>query len=628
MNTRISLSDNAFKTLRARYLRRDASGHIIEQPEELFARVANCIASAHRAYGEDDNDIARWAHEFAELMSRGILLPNSPTMMNAGVANGMLSACFVLPVGDSIDEIFESVKQAALIQKAGGGTGFSFDRLRPTGDFISSSGGKTSGPISFWRVFSEATRAIQQGANRRGANMGMMSIEHPDILKFITAKAHGNAFENFNISIKIPRAFMDRLRTDHRSAHVVVNPRTGRHYNLPRSLDIASYELGDLSPNGELPATDVLSVGDVWSMIVHDAWATGEPGLCFIDRVNDDNPTPHLGRIEATNPCGEQPLLDWEACNLASINVAKFVSEGRLDEQALARVIRAGVVMLDDVVDVNNYVVNSIDSISRGNRKIGLGFMGLADAMMLMRIRYDSDKGLRFASRLGSLLREHAIAASEELAHARGTFPNWGQSRWDTLENRPMRNAAVTTIAPTGTLSIIAGCSGGIEPPFSLAFYRHILGGQEMLEVNGPFEQYARTHELWSDELIEQLARGKSLREMDNIPDEAKELFITAFDVSPEWHVRMQAEFQKHVDGAISKTINLPQSASSADVESAFNLAYDLGCKGVTVYRDRCRLHQPMTLEQAQAICPQCRLPVAAVEGCARCPYCGCPLCG
>ncbi|NLW87452.1 MAG: adenosylcobalamin-dependent ribonucleoside-diphosphate reductase [Planctomycetes bacterium] len=621
------INDNALRTLKARYLRRDSSGKIIETPREMFARVALHIASAHRAY-EDESSVARYADEFEHVMSAGILLPNSPTLMNAGLPNGMLSACFVLPVGDSIDEIFESVKDAAMIQKAGGGTGFSFDRLRPTGDYISSSGGKTSGPISFWRVFSEATRAIQQGANRRGANMGMMSVEHPDILKFITSKARAGEFENFNISIKIPRRFMESLRSNPDGPHVVINPRTGAGFHLPRSLDVPSYELADLAPAGNAPKSPVLTVQDVWRMIVNDAWATGEPGLCFIDRVNEDNPTPHLGAIEATNPCGEQPLLDWEACNLASIDVAKFVQGGGLDEQALARTIRLGVVMLDDVIDVNNYVVAEIDRVCRGNRKIGLGYMGVADAMMELGVKYDSDEGLAFADRLGALLKENALAAGEELAKVRGSFPNWSGSTWDTHHGRAMRNAALTTIAPTGTLSILAGCSGGIEPPFALAFYRHILGGQEMLEVNAPFAKYARANGIWNDELIDKLSAGRSLREIPGISDDAKRLFVTAFDVSFEWHVRMQAAFQKHVDGAISKTINLPQWASPADVESAFNLAYDLGCKGVTVYRDQCRMGQPMALEQARALCPQCRRPVAAPAGCARCPYCGCPLCG
>ena len=659
-----ALSENAIATLRARYLVRDADGRVVETPEQLFRRVAECVAAAEGRYGLSRGEVAAVAEEFFGLMSRGEFLPNSPTLMNAGRSMGVLSACFVLPVPDSVEEIFESVKCTALIQKAGGGTGFSFDRLRPAGDMISTSGGQTSGPISFWRVFCEATRAIQQGAFRRGANMGMMSIEHPDILKFITAKNDPAAFENFNISVKVTDAFMDGLRAEPDAPHVVVNPRTGRKYWLPRSLKVASYILSDLpaalpgrrdsavaplgaaklsavplGPQAETSGEsegkarlDVYTRRQIWDMIVHNAWATGEPGLCFIDRVNADNPTPALGRIEATNPCGEQPLLDYEACNLGSIDLAKCLRGGpggacALDEEAFRRRIRIGVRMLDDIIDVNHYVAPPIEERCRGNRKIGLGIMGLADALFELRIQYDSDEGVAFGRRVAKILAEEATAASEELARRRGSFPNWKGSVWES-RGQPMRNAAITTVAPTGTLSILAGCTGGIEPAFALAFYRHILEGRELLEVNGPFRRYAVAKGFWSEELAGKLAGGAHLRDLRAGDREACGLFVTSHEIAPAWHVRMQAAFQESIDGAISKTINLPASAGVGDVEAVYRLAYELKCKGGTVYRDGCRERQPMSLVGGQTFCPQCRRPLAGAPACSRCPHCGTLLCG
>ena len=622
------LSPNAIRTLHARYLWKNDFGKVVETPAELMDRVSRTVAMAERQYLADPVEIDRLADQFYDVMARGLFLPNSPTLMNAGRSLGVLSACFVLPIGDSIDEIFESVKHTAQIQRAGGGTGFSFDRLRPTGDTIASSGGRTSGPISFWRVFSEATRAIQQGAFRRGANMGMMSIEHPDILKFAAAKSDVREFENFNISIKIPDQFMLDLRTHGDQPHVVINPRTHRRYILPRNLNIARYSLLDLPAADTLPGQmSLYTRRDVWNLIVIGAHATGEPGLCFIDRVNASNPTPNIARIEATNPCGEQPLLDYEACNLGSIDLAKFVRSGHLDESALRETIRLAVRFLDDVIDVNNYIIPEIAEICRGNRKIGLGVMGLADAMFELGIKYDCQAGLDFGSRVAKLFTEEAFAASEQLARQRGSFPNWQGSIWDCRQ-RPMRNAAVTTVAPTGTLSILAGCSGGIEPVFALAFYRHILDGQELLEVNGPFERYAKAHGFWSRELALGLAGGRPLGDFRDVDEAARELFVTAHDIAPEYHLRMQAAFQQYVDGAISKTINLPQSASVADVDRVYQLAFDLGLKGVTVYRDRCRQGQPMTTQQAQAgICPQCHGLINDQDGCSRCPTCGAALC-
>ncbi len=480
------LTDNALRTLQSRYLMKDVDGNVTETPGQLFARVARCVAAAEQRY-EGTAAVEEMTARFYAAMAEEKFLPNSPTLMNAGRRLGMLSACFVLPIHDSVEDIFEAVKQAAIVQKAGGGTGFSFDRLRPTGDYVASSGGRTSGPISFWRVFCQATRAIQQGAFRRGANMGMMSIDHPDILKFITAKNSPGEFENFNISVKIPNKFMEMLRSSGSAPHVVINPRTGAEYYLPKTLDIARYELGDLIPIRDAAPAGVYGRASLWNMIVAGAWATGEPGVCFIDRVNADNPTPKLGAIEATNPCGEQPLLNYEACNLGSIDLSKFVVEGRLDELAFRQMVRLAVRFLDDVIDVNDYVIPQVAELCRGNRKIGLGLMGLADALFLLGIKYDSDDGVAFGRRVAGLLAEEAFAASEALAEQRGTFPNWPDSVWAN-RGRKMRHAAVTTIAPTGTLSILAGCSGGIEPVFALAFYRHVLG-QKLIEVNAPFKQ-------------------------------------------------------------------------------------------------------------------------------------------
>ncbi len=614
MDEKHTLSENALLTLRTRYLIRNERGEVIERPRQMFRRVARFVAGAEARYG---GDVEAAANEFHTAMARGIFLPNSPTLMNAGRSLGVLSACFVLPIDDSVEGIFESVKHTAQIQKAGGGTGFSFDRLRPTGDYIAGSGGRTSGPISFWRVFAEATRAIQQGAFRRGANMGMMSARHPDILKFITAKSDPSAFENFNISVKVANDFMESLRRTGDAPHIVVNPRTGDRYYLPRRLNVAEYTLADL-----IPATDgagereVYTLRDIWRLIVEGAWDTGEPGVCFIDRVNADNPTPHLGRIEATNPCGEQPLLDYEACNLGSVDVSKFIRDGRLDRRAFAGAVHTGVRFLDDVIDVNNYIIPEIESVCRANRKIGLGLMGLADAMFELGIPYDSDEALDFARRVAKLLTDEAFAAGERLARERGSFPNWLDSRWQTAGDRPMRNAAVTCIAPTGTLSIIAGCTGGIEPAYALAYRRHVLDGRTLPDVNPAFKRHAERMGFWSEELARRLAAGGKLADEPAVDERTKRLFITAHDIRPIGHIRMQAAFQEFIDGAISKTINLPGHATADDVAAVYQAAYDLGCKGVTVYRDGCRAAQPMATdaEKATLACTPCGRPYPSPE--------------
>ncbi|MFC1635717.1 adenosylcobalamin-dependent ribonucleoside-diphosphate reductase [Planctomycetota bacterium] len=579
--------------LRRRYLLKDAQGNVIETQEQMFRRVANAITAIESKYGVTDNEQKAIADEFNKLMVNGVFLPNSPTLMNAGRENQMLSACFVLSVEDSIDAIFDAVKYAALIQKAGGGTGFSFDQLRPTGDVVKSSGGRTSGPISFMKVFSEATSAIQQGAFRRGANMGMMSIEHPDILNFIHAKSDPTAFTNFNLSVKIPNTFIRQLKGNPDAPHVVTNPRTKKRYVMPRSMNIGSYTIDNLLPEGHV-TDDCFTVREVWDMIVKNAHATGEPGICFIDRVNKDNPTSHIGRIEATNPCGEQPLLPYEACNLGSINVSKFFAKDRcdLDWGSLAKTIQLAVRFLDDVIDTNHYPIPQIQKITLGNRKVGLGIMGFADIVALLGIRYGSEEAAEFAEKLASFIQEHAHKASEELAKERGCFPNRKGSTWDTKHHRPMRNAACTTIAPTGSISIIAECSSGIEPVFAFATKRRILDGQEFIQLHPLIEKLGTEGNWLSDRVRDKLAQGIPPHEIPEIPRELAEVLVTAHEVAPEWHVRIQAAFQKYTNNAVSKTVNLPADATVDDVDKVYRLAFERGCKGITVYRDGCRENQ------------------------------------
>ncbi len=629
----IALTENARRVLEARYLKKNEAGECIETPGELFRRVAAAIANVELMYGAGEAERQSWEDRFFDLMVSGRFMPNSPTLMNAGRELGMLSACFVLPVRDSIVDIFDSIKHTALIQKAGGGTGFAFDELRPTGDYIASSGGTTSGPISFWRAFSEATNAIQQGAFRRGANMGMMYIHHPDILKFLHAKQDLNQFTNYNISVKITDEWMRQFLADADSPHVVRNPRTGRAYLLPRELEIWKYDIRGLIeidcveplPAGEgakyyctprlaagLPAElreRVYTKRQIWEIIVRNAWETGEPGVVFIDRINEHNPTPHVGRIEATNPCGEQPLLPYEACNLGSVNLGWFVREGctpqaRVDWEALRRTVHESVRFLDNVIDANHYPLPEIDRMCKENRKIGLGIMGFADALYRLGVPYNSDEGVAWGERFMQFVNEEAHNYSEHLARVRGVFPNWKGSLWQSPRNRLMRNACCTTVAPTGTISIIANCSGGIEPMFSLAFFRNVLRGQKqgerpLVEVNQTFLEVARRRGLLSDALLDRIATEGTLAHIEGIPDDLKRVFVCAHDISPEWHMRMQAAFQRHCDSSISKTINFPHTAAVGDVDRIYRLAFELGCKGVTVYRDGCRSHQPMALKKS-----------------------------
>lgn len=623
------LVDNARKVLEARYLKKNEAGNCLETPGQLFRRVARVVADVEVRYGATPVERQRWEDRYYELMVSGHFMPNSPTLMNAGREMGMLSACFVLPVKDSIVDIFDAIKQTALIQKAGGGTGFAFDELRPTGDFIASSGGTTSGPITFWRAFSEATNAIQQGAFRRGANMGMMYIHHPDILKFLHAKEELDRFTNYNISVKVTDTWMEELRADPDSPHVVRNPRTGRAYVIPRGVDIWKHDLRDLieidcvapvsgeekyyrTPRlvGPLPpslAGTVYTKRDLWDIIVNNAWRTGEPGVVFIDRINQYNPTPHVGRIEATNPCGEQPLLPYEACNLGSLNLSAFVRnpctpQAEVDWAALRETVHLATRYLDNIIDANNYPLPEIAATCQANRKIGLGIMGFADALFKLNVAYNSDEGVAWGERFMQFVNDQGHACSQELARQRGCFPNWAGSIWQTRYNRPMRNATVTTVAPTGTISIIANCSGGVEPLFSLAFLRNVLRGQKqgaqpLVEVNETFREVARRRGFLSDALLERLARTGTLAGVSEVPADVQRVFVCAHDIAPEWHMRMQAAFQRHCDASISKTINFPHDAAPEDVARIYHLAYELGCKGVTVYRDRCRELQPMALK-------------------------------
>ena len=600
------LSRNALTVLQSRYLIKDEHGKCIETPAQLFSRVAALVAQAEARYGAPSEEIKAWHRRFYDFLASLKFLPNSPALMNANRPSGMLSACFVLPIDDSIEAIFETIKQTALIQKAGGGTGFSFDRLRPTGDRVASSGGTTSGPISFWRVFSETTDAIQQGAFRRGANMGMMSVGHPDILKFLYAKQNLKAFTNFNISVKVTDGWMKTLAKSGGSLHIVRNPRTQEKYLLPRKIGIAHYTINDLHKlTGKTrPASGrgrrFYSVGDIWKMIIKCAHKTGEPGVVFIDRINRDNPTPSLGRIEATNPCGEQPLLPYEACTLGSINLTKFVKstdgKAQVDWAPLAEAVKLAVRFLDNIINVCNFPVRDTVRLAQANRKIGLGVMGFADFLFMLGIPYDSKQGVEFGGTLMRFVNKHAREASCALANMRGPFPNWNESVWRMERNKKVRNASITCAAPTGTISIIADCSSGIEPVYSLVFVRRMLVGLKARQINPVFKRVAEERGFYSRKLEKQIAKAGSIQRMRRIPANIRRVFRCAYDIKPQWHIRMQAAFQQHCDAAVSKTINLPEKATVTAVDKAYKLAYQLGCKGITIYRRGSRSREPMSL--------------------------------
>ena len=609
---------------------------------------------AEERYDASPEEVAALKQRFYALMTSFRFLPNSPTLGNAGRPLQQLAACFVLPVDDSMEGIFDALKHTALIHKTGGGTGFSFSRLRPAGDRVLATGGVASGPVSFMRVFDAGTEAIKQGGARRGANMAILSVHHPNIETFISAKADMVALQNFNISVAVDAPFMEAVKE--RKQYRLVNPRTGKTVGRR-------------------------SARRIFRLIVENAWKNGDPGLVFLDRINRDNPTPQLGQIEATNPCGEQPLLPYESCNLGSLNLAKFVKPTRgrksgwaVDWEALAAVIPDCVRFLDDVIDQSRYPISEIEAATKRTRKIGLGVMGWADLLQALRIAYDSDKAIALGERMMAFIQEHADRASETLGRERGVFPAWEGSVYDRSKKgggQRFRNATRTTIAPTGTLSIIADCSGGIEPIFALAFMRqHRLDLKEpdkvtqLPEVNGAFQRVAKAERFFSAKLMEELARGGSIQRRRQIPAWVRRVFVTSHDVTPKWHVRMQAAFQRHTDNAVSKTINFPASATVEDVEQAYLLAYREGCKGITTYRDQSRALQVLSHaavrgpEQAEAQaaeealatrdeeqgkraakasavetstglgCPECDGLLVFAEGCLACHACGYTQCG
>ncbi len=647
MMEQVNLSENAVKVLEKRYLKRDGGGNCTETPADMFRRVASTIANGNMAFNSTQEQVDELTERFYDAITQCRFMPNSPTLMNAGRELGQLAACFVLPVGDSLESIFTAIKDTAMIHKSGGGTGFSFSKLRPKNDVVRSTMGVSSGPVSFMEVFNAATEAVKQGGTRRGANMGILRIDHPDILEFIGCKSDNSRLNNFNISVAVTDAFME--------AYIA-----GGDYDL-------------VHPNTR-QSVGKLSAKKVFDMIVDGAWRNGEPGIVFIDKMNADNPTPLIGEIESTNPCGEVPLLGYEACNLGSINLGKMVTtDGKIDLDMLADTTRTAIRFLDNVIAVNNYPLPQIAEMVSNNRKIGLGVMGWADMLMMMGISYSSEEGTKLASQVMEFIDYVSKCESVELSKERGRFANFKGSIYDNrsylynkykgksaglvsdeqwleldrqIQIHGIRNATTTCIAPTGTISMIASASGGVEPLFGLVFGRCVMDGTEMLEINPIFKDYMESNGLYSDDLMQKIAVTGSVAHVDGVSDEVKSRFVTAHDVTPEWHVKMQAAFQLHTDNAVSKTVNFEEHATRADIEKAYVLAYENNLKGITVYRNNSRQFQPMNLvenkganEEAAAspepvveepsgevktvTCPECGTSIQMAEGCFICLGCG-----
>lgn len=600
-NKNLNFSENAIKVLEKRYLKRDKNGNCTETPSDMFKRVAETIAKGDLNFGKSQEEVNQLSKRFYDAITHRFFMPNSPTLMNAGRELGQLAACFVLPVEDSLEGIFETIKNTALIHQSGGGTGFSFSRLRPKNSVVKSTMGVSSGPVSFMEVFNAATEAVKQGGTRRGANMGILRVDHPDIIEFINCKSDNDKLNNFNISVAITDKFMDAYLK-------------GEDYDLvnPQNNEVV----------GRMCAKDV------FDLIVDCAWRNGEPGVVFIDKMNADNPTPLIGAIESTNPCGEVPLLPYEACNLGSINLGLMMKEENgsmnVDWDLLEKTVRTAMRFLDNVIEVNKYPLPQISELVSNNRKIGLGVMGWADMLMKAGISYSSEEGTKLAGQVMEFIDYISKSESIELAKERGRFNNFKGSIYDQpnylfnkfkgksagkisddmwakldsdIQKYGLRNATTTCIAPTGTISMIAGASGGVEPLFGLVFSRLIMDGTEMLEVNPLFKDYMLSHNLYSDDLMAQIAKDGSLSHVEGVPNEIKRIFVTAHDIAPYWHVKMQAAFQLHVDNAVSKTVNFVESATREDIKEVYILAYKNNLKGITVYRNNSRQFQPMNLD-------------------------------
>lgn len=570
----LKLTVNAIRVLQRRYLLRDEQGKIIETPSQMVRRVAKEVVKADKLY-DKRADLAKTEEEFYRMIANLEFLPNTPTLMNAGAPLGQLSACFVLPVEDSIVGIYDALKAMALIHQSGGGTGFAFSKLRPAGDLVKSTKGVASGPVSFMRIFDTSTDVIKQGGKRRGANMGVLRADHPDILQFITAKAMEGSLVNFNISVGVNDVFMEAVKKD--QEYDLINPRTGK-------------------PERGLRAREV------FDLIVNMAWRTGDPGIIFLEEINRHNPTPNLGQMESTNPCGEVPLLPYESCNLGSINLAKMIKDGDIDWEKLRKTVRTAVHFLDNIIDVNKYPIPEIEAATKSTRKIGLGIMGFAEMLLEQGIPYDSDQALAKAEEVMKFISEEGRKMSVELAEKRGSFPAFKGSLWEKRGYKKMHNATVTTIAPTGTISIIAGTTSGIEPLFAISYIRNVMGGIQLLEVNPAFERIAKERGFYSQELMVKLSKLGSIRKVEEIPEDVRRVFVTAFDVAPEWHVRMQATFQKYVDNAVSKTVNLSHHATHDDVRKVYLLAYKLKCKGITIYRYGSKAEQVLQIASPSAL--------------------------